>query len=266
VEELLRFAIEGRKRVKDQLMRIDQTYSTVRFAYRLHDGAERHVQTLEEETYPQYFAGQSAAVAEVASEAGQPALPEAGLAPRAVEPQEKHLCFVENQRGISFDELFGPYLKGATRIAVTDPYIRMFFQIRNLVELLESIARQKADDDEVAVHLVTMQDEFKREQQTEYLTQAQRGAEAAGIQFTWEYDPTATIHARHIVTDTGWKILLDSGRDIFQRYEMNDAFDFANRVQRYRAVKAFEGADADGSPIDEELAQAFLESLEGYGM
>ena len=33
IEELLRFSIEGRKRVKDQLMRIDATYSEVRFAY-----------------------------------------------------------------------------------------------------------------------------------------------------------------------------------------------------------------------------------------
>ena len=33
IEELLRFAIEGRKRVKDQLMRIDSTYGNVRFAY-----------------------------------------------------------------------------------------------------------------------------------------------------------------------------------------------------------------------------------------
>ncbi len=49
--------------------------------------------------------------------------------------------------------------------------------------------------------------------------------------------PLAT---RHIVTDQGWKISLDRGLDIFQRYEMNDAFALANRMQRYRACKAFE--------------------------
>ena len=32
-----------------------------------------------------------------------------------------------------------------------------------------------------------------------------------------------TIHARHIVTDNGWKIFLDRSLDIFQRYEMNVA-------------------------------------------
>ena len=56
VEMLLRFAIEGRKRVKDQLMRIDTTYASVRFGYTdLQDNRECLVKTLEEEQYPQYY-------------------------------------------------------------------------------------------------------------------------------------------------------------------------------------------------------------------
>jgi ATP-dependent Lon protease len=61
-----------------------------------------------------------------------------------------------------------------------------------------------------------------------------------GLNFTWEFDGTGTIHARHIVTDHGWKISLDRGLDIFQHYGMNDAFTFANRLQGYRSCKAFE--------------------------
>jgi ATP-dependent Lon protease len=240
-EELLRFAIEGRKRVKDQLMRIDMTYAAVRFAYRDASGAESFVRTLEEETYPQYFIGLGGeAAAEqvelpVGTEAGARATPA-----EAPSLREQHLTFVENQRGVSFDTLFGPYLLGATRIEVTDPYIRAFYQVRNLMELLETIARQKADEDEMAVHLVTTRDEFRGEQQDEFLAQAQSAAEVAGIHFTWKYDESATIHARHIVTDHGWKILLDRGLDVFQRYEMNDTFDLSNRIQRYRACKGFE--------------------------
>ncbi|MCA9423112.1 MAG: hypothetical protein KC592_18985, partial [Nitrospira sp.] len=37
-----------------------------------------------------------------------------------------------------------------------------------------------------------------------------------------------------------WKISLDRGLDIFQRYELNDAFTFSNRLQQYRPCKAFE--------------------------
>jgi len=54
VEDILKFSIEGRKRVKDQLMRIDSTYAAVRFGY-TSDNGKQVVKTLEEEEYPQYF-------------------------------------------------------------------------------------------------------------------------------------------------------------------------------------------------------------------
>lgn len=49
MEPLLRCAIEGRKRVKDQLCRIDSTMEEVEFTYkRVSDGEVVAVQTLEE--------------------------------------------------------------------------------------------------------------------------------------------------------------------------------------------------------------------------
>lgn len=51
VEELLRLAMESRKRVKDQLVRIDSTYPAVDFHYLGTDGAKRRVTTVEEEEY-----------------------------------------------------------------------------------------------------------------------------------------------------------------------------------------------------------------------
>jgi ATP-dependent Lon protease len=55
VDMVLRFAVEGRKRVKDQLMRIDTTYSHVNFSYSDAAGKPRAVTTLEEEEYPKYY-------------------------------------------------------------------------------------------------------------------------------------------------------------------------------------------------------------------
>lgn len=75
------------------------------------------------------------------------------------------------------------------------------------------------------------------DQQLQKVTDACIGA---GIRFTWEFDKSGSIHARHIVTDHGWKILLDRGLGVFQRYEMNEAFDLSNRLQQYRQCKAFE--------------------------
>jgi ATP-dependent Lon protease len=244
VEELLRFAIEGRKRVKDQLMRIDSTYGNVRFTYQDSDGQAKPVTTLEEEEYPGYYhktiaEGEDGEILE-AAQPDSPQSPSEPLAPAEPVLKEKHLTFQENQKGLSFDTLLGPYLKGATAITVTDPYIRLFYQVRNFMEFLETVVKHKAPDEEVSVRLVTTEDEFKGEQQKDNFEKMKESASAVGVNFTWEFDGTGTIHARHIVTDHGWKISLDRGLDIFQHYEMNDAFTFANRLQQYRPCKAFE--------------------------
>lgn len=154
--------------------------------------------------------------------------------------QEKHLTFQENQKGVSYDSLIGPYLKGASVITVTDPYIHLFYQVRNFMEFLETVVKQKAPDEEVTVHLITTEDEFKGEQQREHFEKMKESTGAVGVDFSWEFDRTGALHARHIVTDHGWKISLDRGLDIFQPYEMNEAFSFANRLQQYRPCKAFE--------------------------
>lgn len=245
IEEILRFSIEGRKRVKDQLMRIDKTYAKVRFAYHTKAGELRDVTTLEEDEYPGYYNktipedGEEADNVETTQAASSAMSPYSQV---AVEPRlkEGHFTFQENQKGVSYDALLGPYLKGATNITITDPYIRLFYQARNFMEFLETVVKHKAPDEEVSVHLITGEDEFKGEQQQENFEKIQESAATVGVKFTWEFDGTGTIHARHIVTDHGWKISLDRGLDIFQHYEINDAFAFANRMQQFRPCKAFE--------------------------
>ena len=241
IEEMFRFAIEGRKRVKDQLMKLDSTYADVRFGYTSKEGNKSFVKTLEEEEYPQYFKSSEGEGGEESDsdplEADTESQPDNK---RDSEPKEGHVSFQENQRGVSFEEILGPHLKGAKKIVITDPYIRLFYQARNLMELLEVIAKQKPDDQEVDVHLITTEDDFKGQQQLENFEKMQASCGPVGIHFTWEFDATEQIHARHIVTDHGWKILLDRGLDIFQQYDMNDAFALSNRIQRYRSCKAFE--------------------------
>ena len=244
IEEILRYAIEGRKRIKDQLLRIDTTYPKVRFAYSNQSGKETVVTTLEEDEYTGAY---HRAVASEPTDT-RPSAPEAAAVtaerpdPARIEtvPTETHIAWAENKRGLTFDRLFGPYLKGAQQITITDPYIRLFHQVRNLMELMETVAKVKSDEDEVAVHLITAEDDFRNEQQKEQLQKVTDACASAGIRFTWEFDQSGSIHARHIVTDHGWKILLDRGLDVFQRYEMNDAFDLSNRLQQYRQCKAFE--------------------------
>ena len=243
VEELLNFAIEGRKRVKDQLHRLDSTYERVHFSYADGSGQSKAVTTLEEEEYPAYYhktiseENPNSAPVQVSLFAARPRTSEA-LSECPLE--EKHLTFQENQKGVTYDMLFGEYLKGVTQITITDPYIRLFYQIRNFMEFLETLVRQKPVEAEVAVHLVTIEDEFKGKQQKENFEKIKESAQAIGVNFSWEFDSSNTLHARHIVTDHGWKIVLDRGLDVFQHYEMNDAFTFSNHLQQFRPCKAFE--------------------------
>lgn len=250
VEEVLKYAIEGRKRIKDQLLRIDTTYPKVRFAYSNQSGKETVVTTLEEDEYTGAYnrvVVPEATEAHLSESEPPKSLATDAFPPEPVqscrsesEPKETHIAWTENKRGLTFDRLFGPYLKGALQITITDPYIRLFHQVRNLMELMETVAKVKSDEDEVAVHLITSEDDFRGEQQKEQLQKVTDACASAGIRFTWEFDQSGAIHARHIVTDHGWKILLDRGLDVFQRYEMNDAFDLSNRLQQYRQCKAFE--------------------------
>jgi len=55
ITEIFEFSVEGRKRVKDQLMRIDPTYAEVRFEYTDASGETRTVATHEEIEYPNYY-------------------------------------------------------------------------------------------------------------------------------------------------------------------------------------------------------------------
>ena len=243
LKNILEFAIEGRKRVKDQLMRIDATYGKVNFSYiDRENGKISNVKTLEEELHPQHYYKNSSCEdnsdkTEEQSQLTKPAIE--SLEQQEAEPKSKHLEFRENHAGITYDDLFSEYIRGAKRLILTDPYIRLFYQTRNLMEFVETVIKVKPEDEEIHIHLVTVKDEFKGEAQEIAFEQIQENCVLAGIQFTWAFD-NGNIHARHIVTDHGWKISLDRGLDIFQPYEMNDSFALSNRLQQYRSCKSFE--------------------------
>lgn len=67
-----------------------------------------------------------------------------GKAPSAPEPEEQHIVIKENQKGISYQRLFAPYLKGATEIHLIDPYLRKFHQVKNLMEFCEMLYSDQA--------------------------------------------------------------------------------------------------------------------------
>ncbi|MBS0986381.1 BREX system Lon protease-like protein BrxL [Acetobacter thailandicus] len=249
VEELLRFAIECRKRVKDQLLRIDSTFESADFHYIASDGSKRTVTTLEEEEFPQFYHRRPASDIDngekqseiTAIETQSISAPVVSVAPASTsDPKPGHVVFAENRKGISFDKILGPWTDGAKRIVITDPYIRKFHQARNVMELIEMLIRRKQPEDQIAVHLVTAPDDGNIQDQRECLDGIAEACTGTGIDFTWVFDGTGALHARDITTDTGWKMVLDRGLDIFQPTprKMN-GFSLGERMQEHRMIRGF---------------------------
>lgn len=255
VRTLLEFAIEGRKRVKDSILRIDPTMRDTPIQFRYSDaaGSWREVKTLEEMQYPQlYLREWDAAIdAEEAADAptmtAPPSVPgsvtassaegsELPSAPATEELEEGHRDFVAGQHGVSYENLLLPYLRGASVITITDPYIRAPHQGRNLADLLSLLAVAKDDAEEIDVLLVTSEetkDEFKASQIV-MLKSIRDASAAVGIRMNVRFDES--IHDRRIETDHGWRIDLGKGLDIWQK-PSNNQFDFARGRQEFRRIR-----------------------------
>jgi len=244
--ELLSFAIEGRKRVKDQLFRIDPTYAQVDFYYEKPGGEKVYVKTSEEKEYPNYYHKTitDGDLQNSSNEMGGAVEAEAKIVVRPAlvhqeEPTEQTLTFEENQKGVTYEKLFVPYLKGAKIIHITDPFIRIFYQANNLMDLMEVLAKNKNPEDEIAVHLVTTADDYKFESQQDFLNQIQEACIRVGIQFSYQFDNSGKLHARYIEANNGWKIILDRGLDIYQPFDAGNAFCMARRLPENRKTKSF---------------------------
>jgi ATP-dependent Lon protease len=152
---------------------------------------------------------------------------------------EGHHVFAENRKGISYDKIFGRYIAGASKIVVTDPYVRYFYQIKNMMEFVEMVIQRKPPEDQVSIHLITGPDDGNVAKQRELLDSIADACAGTGIEFTWVFDVTGAGHARDIKTDTGWKIVLDRGLDIFHGPIRKDGFALGDRLQDHRTIKGF---------------------------
>ncbi|MGN0907593.1 MAG: MIT C-terminal domain-containing protein, partial [Bullifex sp.] len=228
-EELLLFAIESRKRVKDQMLRMDSTFAIPEFSCSdTESGKTITVMTAEEKQY-----------AELYDKEAETIKPEKTSAPVS---EPAHLVSPDGAMGISYDRLFGKYLEGAGEITVQDPYILTWMQVRNFLEFLNVIARRKKPEDEVTVNLITTKSRSEEEyiSQITNLDQLKQEFILQGIKLNYTLDDTGKLHARSITTDTGWKIILDRGLDIFGRFNVRDTLSVTASLQEARKCRAFE--------------------------
>lgn len=242
--ELIDFATEGRKRVKDQLYIIDETFKAepVTFSYTiLSTGETVSVETLERLDNPAYFTTMVLPVTSSTNEEENNrklSIEEIKTKRPRLEPlpKVKNVTVRENQTGISYESLFGDYLKGSKQITIEDPFIRMPYQIRNMMELLSLIDRMKEMDEEVDVHLVTWNTDERIPESIDAFDEIKESVTDIGINFTYEFKD---FHDRKIVTDTGCEIILGRGLDIFESrrgYTIEDFIQVRRRCKAFTAV------------------------------
>ena len=164
--ELIDFAAESRKRVKDQLYVIDETFKAepAKFEYlNVKTGATVVVKTLEQiendflpeherEAMPEEMPENELPTEEPGGEPSEtPA-----EAPRGKRLASKYIEIRANQKNVSYERLFGDYFETAQHIVITDPYIRQGFQIDNLIELIQTI-RDCCLSEEISIELKARQ-------------------------------------------------------------------------------------------------------------
>jgi ATP-dependent Lon protease len=162
---------------------------------------------------------------------------ESALKPAELQPS--HIVVPENTKGWSYRRLFARHLAGARKITVSDPYVRHFFQARNFMELLQMIHELVPEGDEVTVHLITQSDPETCVKQEENLNQIVNSFTGSRVAFSWELNHKPNFHARSLTTDTGWKITIDRGLDIFQKFE-GGPFSVEQAIQEARLTRGAE--------------------------
>lgn len=233
-KELLDFAIECRKRVKQQLQKMDETFEEVDFSYKNKStGKIVPIETLEVIEH---------GIIPLATVPIETTSSSDNTQPQLIQPETKlqlaagQKIILDNQSGISYEMIFGPYLSGTCDIRLIDPYIRLPYQLRNFMEFARLVSDKKDPEAEVKLHLVTNNNEDYIEGAKDAFAQMTYSLESIGILFTYEFDENA--HDRSIVLDNGWKIILGRGLDIWQK--TGGWYDVNEYIQEKRLCKACE--------------------------
>lgn len=246
-KELIDFAAESRKRVKDQLYIIDSTFRAepAKFEYTwLTTGEIVKVETLEnvEHGHKGMMEQEECAAEAKEGTADTGTISEVGVtAETKREPRQRVKPLVakttmirENQGGVTYKGLFGDYLRTAKEILLVDPFIRQPYQIDNLVDFIQMVREVTMVQDTIKVHLSTQNDDD--EKTAEVIDNFQDLADELsplGIEFTFDFKAD---HDRYIKTDTGWAITLGRGLDIYEKF---NRFSLGRANQLNRRCKAF---------------------------
>jgi ATP-dependent Lon protease len=231
-DEYTAYAVEARRRVKEQMnkRKPDDEFARIDLSYFRNDGTEVVVYCPESKDAPatqtpsrrslEQVNGKrpSAKPVDKPSSAPSPeSLAQVGeVKPQAPPPlKQKHFTIRYDDRGFSFENMFGEYLSGAKKVVVEDPYIRMQHQVANFVRLCELVAHQGTIRH---VELITgYDDDAQKTETSQRLSDLAESLKDVDIELQIRFD--SHLHDRAIKLDNGWIIKIGRGLDIYQKPE-----------------------------------------------
>ncbi len=245
--ELIDFAAESRKRVKDQLYTIDETFKAEPATFRYQKkGSEDwiNVETLEKVSNPLIIP--KAAELEPKPEPAAQEQPDSLITslpkkrrPRIGDAQPRLFMgerkYRAGQTGVTYRSLFADHLHDARVITVEDPFtlhghyaarnffdfVAMLMETRDVDGLVLNLITKEGKDDEQHAEIIDRRDDIEDD------------LRGVGIEFHHEF---RDIHDRHIYTDDGWAITLGRGLDIYDRF---DSLSVAGSRPELRKCKEF---------------------------
>ena len=232
--EYLEYAIEGRRRVKEQLnkRKPDEEFGNINLGYFNAEGTQVIVYCPESRgvTATQEPRRVSAETlendgptrrVEPKTQLALPTVPPRALSEEAIsllpvlpeEPKERHYRIHYGATGFAYDTIFGAYLPGANEIVVEDPYIRAHHQIVNFLRFCETAVRigqpkcitlitrfdNQPEKDEAILKLYTIADSLKQ------------------FDVKLEIKENGTLHDREVRFSNGWSVKIGRGFDIYQK-------------------------------------------------
>lgn len=232
-EEYVEYAIEGRRRVKEQMnkRKSDDEFGMINLSYFNSKGDEKVVFCTESKTASATQGPNRRNIHE-----GQPVpienlnikqiekQPKAHLDPskesitetiieEKEELKEQHLTIHYGAIGYSYESIMGDYLVGAKSVEIDDPYLRLPHQIQNFVRFCEAVVKNPTIR---TIKLSTTYDERTDvKEMADYLSDVQQSLLEMDIKL--DIDINEHLHDREIRIDNGWTIKIGRGLDMYQK-------------------------------------------------
>jgi ATP-dependent Lon protease len=214
--ELTEYAIEGRRRVKEQMnkRKPDDEFALIDLSYFTGAGKEVEVYCPESKQAKATQNPRQVLKTPVEPEITVPvAAPTAAIkAAETSVPLEKRLKIYYGDIGYGFDGVFRDYIIGATEITIEDPYIRQKHQVQNFIRFCEMAV--KVGDCKKILLVTGSEDEGQLKDNTLIFDQLSDNLFEHEIEFRFEFNPV--LHDREIKLSNGWNIKMGRGLDYFQ--------------------------------------------------